>query len=284
MSSSQRFWVDWFRQANVLAKYASAMDQRAAIEASKNSGFYPRDIIIKAMRGRLYWWTTPDGFKWYPMAAVTDISDALDVVSQRIGSVLVRAADRWRDAVPGAAGDVLTHQGEDAAPLWSPISAGNGAIQEVVPGTPIIFDNTKTSYELLIEPYSEVLITMSEGVLSAADSFGIRYSVDGGISYKAGGTDYFTFVSTNGLNHYNQRTDIIINAGTAASEHWNQINIKNIRIGQTALFGMASRSVASGGSVAGRALFDGPVTHLKLFTLGGVLFKTGEVKAIGTRA
>ncbi len=123
-SALQLWWIDWFRQANLLAKYADAASIVRSKEMAAGSGMYPRDILLKAMRGRLYNWTDQDGWKWYSMAAVGDISETLDVLAQTIGSLLVRAADRWRTVPPGDPGDVLTHQAADEPPVWSPPAGG----------------------------------------------------------------------------------------------------------------------------------------------------------------
>ncbi len=123
-SERQRWWNEWFKQANLLAKYADPLTQATAIELTKGSGLYPRDIILKAMRGRLYWFSTPDGWKWYPMAAIGDISETLDVLAQTVGSVLVRATDRWRPPAPGSIGDVLTYKGDEAPAEWVAPSGG----------------------------------------------------------------------------------------------------------------------------------------------------------------
>ncbi len=125
-SEAQRFWVDWFKQANHLAKYADPLTQIAAIELTRGTGWYPRDVILKAMRGRLYWFTGADGWRYYPMAAIGDISEALDVLAQSVGSVLVRAADRWRTPDPGSINDVLTLIGTPAIPIWKAPTGGGG--------------------------------------------------------------------------------------------------------------------------------------------------------------
>ena len=125
-SEAQAYWVDWFRQANLLAKYADGMAQARAIAMTKGSGLYPRDVMLKAMRGRLYVWADDNGWKWYPVAAIQDISESLDVLAQTIGSVLCRAPDRWRSVVPGNPGDVLTYQGSLAPPEWLPATGAGG--------------------------------------------------------------------------------------------------------------------------------------------------------------
>ena len=125
-SALQRWWNDWFTQANKLAKYADPMSQVRAIDMTKGTGLYPRDILLKAMRGRLHWWADETGWKWFPMAATQDVSNSLDTLYQTVGGVLVRALDRWRAPVPGNLDDVLTLKGPDLVPEWAP-AAGAGA-------------------------------------------------------------------------------------------------------------------------------------------------------------
>ena len=124
----ERWWTDWFVQANLLAKYADGMSQARAIQMTKGSGMYPRDVLLKAMRGRLYAWTTPDGWKWYSMAAVGDITESLDVLGQTVGDILVRALDRWRPPPPGNLGDVLTNAGPGAPPAWAAAPAPTSSL------------------------------------------------------------------------------------------------------------------------------------------------------------
>ncbi len=121
-SESQLYWIDWFRQANRLAKYVDGATAARAIEITKGSGMYPRDVILSAMRGRLYTWSDQNGKVWHSMAAIQDISDSLDVLAQNIGSVLVRATDRWRAPPPANIGDFLQYQGAAATPEWKPVA------------------------------------------------------------------------------------------------------------------------------------------------------------------
>lgn len=125
-SEKQRFWIDWFTQANLLAKYADPMSQARAIEFSKDSGLYPRDILLQAMRGRLYTWADETGWRWFSVAAIQDLSDTLDVLAQTVGSILVRAVDRWRAPDPGNVDDVLTLKGTPPIPAWFPTAGGGG--------------------------------------------------------------------------------------------------------------------------------------------------------------
>ncbi len=155
-SALQQRWVDWFTQANRLAKYADDLTQRAAIELTRGTGQYPRDVILKAMRGRLYTITGPDGWRYYPMAAIGDISETLDVLAQKVGSILYRAADRWRGLDPGVVSQVFTSQGPDAAPTWeTPGGAGGwlaGALVDKLVNQSIAF-GTLTPVDWTSEVY-----------------------------------------------------------------------------------------------------------------------------------
>lgn len=52
-SEAVRKQNDWFRQANRLASRAPPSQMRSAIEITKNSGLYPRDILMRMMAGNL---------------------------------------------------------------------------------------------------------------------------------------------------------------------------------------------------------------------------------------
>jgi len=118
-SASQLYWIDWFRQANKLAKYVDAATARRAIELTAGSGMYPRDIILSSMRGRLYSWVDQNGKKWRSMAAIQDISDSLDILNQNIGSILVRTAERWNAIAPGLIGQSLVSAGPGVVPAFA---------------------------------------------------------------------------------------------------------------------------------------------------------------------
>ncbi len=118
-SPLQQHWVDWFRAANFAAKYASSYDISRAKELTEGTRWYPRDLLLKAMRGRLFWWTDENGQNWFPAAIVSDITDTLDVLADKIGDILVRASDRWRAPPAGAEGDVLTYH-PASPPDWQP--------------------------------------------------------------------------------------------------------------------------------------------------------------------
>ena len=155
-SENQKFWVDWFTQANLLAKYADPIQQVRAMEMTKGSGLYPRDVLLMAMRGSLYWWADATGWKWFSMASIQGISDSLDVLAQTVGSVLVRATDRWRTPTPGVINDVLTLKGTPAIPEWVAAAGGGvafGAALVTKTGNQAVVKNTWTAMIYNAEVY-----------------------------------------------------------------------------------------------------------------------------------
>ncbi len=116
---AQLFWIDWFRQANQLAKYADGLAQARAIELTKGWPWYPRDIMISAMRGLLYTWYDQDGWRYFPVAARDAVSESLDSIGQTAGDILARTVDGWRKIVAGTVGQILTSQGLGLQPEWA---------------------------------------------------------------------------------------------------------------------------------------------------------------------
>lgn len=125
-NENEAYWQEWFREAQICAKYAPAQDIIAAREATKGTVWKPRDLQMKAMRGRMWTFITPDGRKIYSMAQRVDVSEGLDIISQVPGSMLVRGEMYWEYLVPGPEGYVLTSRGENMLPYWAPVSTSNG--------------------------------------------------------------------------------------------------------------------------------------------------------------
>lgn len=280
-SASQRWWNDWFTQANRLAKYADEMSQRRAIELTAGSGMYPRDIILSAMRGRLYTWRDQTGKQWHPMAAVQDISDSLDVLAQNVGDVLVRAVDRWRAPPVGSVGDVLVYNGDAAPPNWQTLTPGAGVVQQALAGTPIAVDDTVNEYIFNVTGYASIDFLLHDIKFAAADRCRIRVSIDDGVSYQAGASDYaFTYVS-NASAAAGHASYVDFSRSNGALAHNGMGRFTNLRAGH----GVFGSDVAySTGSVARRAEymhFAGPITHVKLYANSGNDFKTGDIQAIG---
>ena len=65
---------EWFTQANQLAKYADGQALWMAIELSRHSPWYPRDILISAMAGRRSETLTLDGLEILERAGQDELS------------------------------------------------------------------------------------------------------------------------------------------------------------------------------------------------------------------
>ena len=60
-SKSVRNQVEWFKQANKIAKQVEPTQQALAIAMTKGTGLYPRDLLLKVMSGNLYDMIDEDG-------------------------------------------------------------------------------------------------------------------------------------------------------------------------------------------------------------------------------
>jgi len=112
--------VEKFSQANRLAKYALPQSQVAAISATKNTSFYPRDLQVMAMYGRAWALAFPGQRTLWPMAARQDVSGSLDVLASQHGDLLGRGHDFWQQIAAGALGQVLTSNGLLELPSFKP--------------------------------------------------------------------------------------------------------------------------------------------------------------------
>ncbi len=119
---------EWFRQANLLAKYAPSDDQWMAIAIAKGSPWYPRDLLMSAMKGRLFEVLIVDGQEYRAVAVREDVSSDLDFLAGTVeGTIIVRGHDLWQALVPATAGRVLTANGIASVPSWQP-GAGAGSL------------------------------------------------------------------------------------------------------------------------------------------------------------
>ena len=116
---------EWFRQANLLAKYADGQSQWMAIEVSKGSPWYPRDLLLSAMAGRLFETLTIDGVEFRSVAIRDDVSSDLDFLAGKVtGTIIVRGEDLWSALIPGDPFEVLTSHGPGVLPSYELSGSG----------------------------------------------------------------------------------------------------------------------------------------------------------------
>lgn len=138
---------EWFRQANTLAKYAPSDDQWMAIEVTKNGPWYPRDLLMSAMKGRLFESLIIDGKEYRSVAVIEDVSSDLDFLAGTVvGTIIVRDTDRWKGLIPTTAGLQLTSNGPDAMPSWQPAGGADAAyLTHMTPKT--IFSGSSNAFK-----------------------------------------------------------------------------------------------------------------------------------------
>ncbi len=282
-SERQLYWINWFKQANLLAKYVDAASMIRAIQLTKGSGMYPRDVLLKAMRGRLYTWQDQSGKVWYPMAAVQDISESLDVLAQAMGSVLVRAADRWRAPPVGADGMVLTHRGVDDPPEWRAPAGGGGISSEAILGTPIVVDGTKSFYDIDVESYASLSLSFFPLKWNISDQPAIRFSIDGGTTFKTGAGDYRMAHVTHAASGYSLRSYALLSTGNSTSPHYCYYRFNGLRAGPCVWVGTGSRSTTWAAQYSGAFIFTEPITHIRVMGLGGNNMISGTIYMVGDR-
>ncbi len=281
-SPLQRWWVSWFIQANLLAKYVDGMQAARFIEMTKDSGLYPRDVALMAMRGRLYNWADETGWRWYSMAAIGDISESLDVLGQTIGDILVRAADRWRPIPAGNVGDVVTKSAPGLPPVWQ--APSGGIVQAELAESPISPDSSVNNYVFDVSTYIDVEITCLEVDLDGSSDIQMEVSTDAGVSYHNGAADYVRYFIDQGLSGVSIGTVCTVTRAPSSTNHNVHFYSRNLRARRSTWGCFGGVTSGSARTRSGFYTFDGPVTHIKFKTTTGTNFKNGTIIAIGTKA
>lgn len=138
---------EWFRQANLLAKYADGRQQALSRITMNHLPVRPYDALLAAMAGRLWAVGTDDGRTLYSMASRKDVSTNLDVLNQEPGRLLIRGPKFWVPFDWGEVDQYIASQGEDAAPIWKTLPAGGGGGAGVLRfGAPTAMSTSETRY------------------------------------------------------------------------------------------------------------------------------------------
>lgn len=189
---------EWFGQVNRLFDYLIPQQQIAYIQAAKGSVYYPRDLHMSMVAGRVFYLYDPfSGRTIYPMAALRDVSASLDVISSDKGVLLARDTDLWSPLAPGAQGTVLTSAGPGALPQWLPASGGGGTVwtlraswQWSVDVPSVVFNGLTDADDILCIAYG----------LGQSSTSAIQWhvSTDDGANWWATSGDYVTTTATSG--------------------------------------------------------------------------------------
>jgi hypothetical protein len=95
--------LDKFAQANRATKWMAPQIIRDFTEATANTPLLPRDLLVSILYNRLAAFVVQGGKVMFPMPAYTDVSEALDAISQQIGYTIIRGPDGWIGVNPASA-------------------------------------------------------------------------------------------------------------------------------------------------------------------------------------
>lgn len=124
---NQKFTVELFQYAQWLFKFVDPASLGTATLTTEQTGWYPRDLLLRAVTGNWIEVELPDGSLLLgEQATMQSPTNFLDLISQTPGAILYRGEIKWSALAPGAAGNVLTSQGPGNAPTWATGGGGGG--------------------------------------------------------------------------------------------------------------------------------------------------------------
>lgn len=118
-----------FANMNLIAKYAAAPIQIAALELGSKGPLYPRDYILSTMQGGIYEIKRDDGITVYSMSQVQAMSSELDIIAQQEGMMMARGEFIWVPIKPTKANQVLAWPDPNKPPVPTEAGAAIGGHQ-----------------------------------------------------------------------------------------------------------------------------------------------------------
>lgn len=101
---------DWFRQMQWATKYMDSRLMMQAMMAVQGTPLLPRDVLTMLHAGRLLAFNLEDGRRIFPVQAVQDVSQSLDVLGQEPGMILRRGSQYWEGVQQPTPGGWEIHQ------------------------------------------------------------------------------------------------------------------------------------------------------------------------------
>lgn len=120
-----------FADARRAIRYMDANQVYIAEVMSRGFPQMPSDILMKAMLGAMGPLQFTNHVEMRSVGERDEVTDALDLLGRTQGGILVRRADMWDILGPSQAGHVLTTQGPDADPTWTPGAGGPALVNAV---------------------------------------------------------------------------------------------------------------------------------------------------------
>lgn len=99
-TAKQQQAVEKFTQIQRAAKYVEPLMMLDIMNAREGTPLLPRDVLTAMLSNRLVGFQTVQQKVLYPMAALIDVSNALDAISQTPGATLKRGQTYWEESPP----------------------------------------------------------------------------------------------------------------------------------------------------------------------------------------
>jgi hypothetical protein len=194
--------MEYFRQVQWAFKLMPGIVQRAFANAVKGTPLMPRDLFLMCISGRLAELQLEDGRRIYPMVAVKDVSNSLDMITQVVGSLLFRGEDGWQALIaPDEEGQILVSSDNPLAPAWRPVGMVNPStsLNWTLLGKQIVGAATANILSPVLVGVSEVLVILQNIThnINAADV--LRVSVNGGATFFSNAADYYITTRATGV-------------------------------------------------------------------------------------
>lgn len=119
LTEDQRITQNLFIEACRAMKMMDAGIQNYARENAKGTPMLPRDSLLAALYGRGPKVVFNNGLVLRPMPTRINMSELLDNIAWKPGSMLFRGQDTWVQVEPGQYGQVLKYQSKREAPQWT---------------------------------------------------------------------------------------------------------------------------------------------------------------------
>jgi len=165
--------ADRFSKIGRMVRYLDPKQQVAAIEATKGTPLYPRDILSMGLAGTLFYYVEPSGQRIFSMATRVAVSESLDVIGDVEGTLLVRSGNLWVPVLPTVEDDFLCLKGTPLVPTWQPQPILPGVFGQIlgtfevnILGQIVISGLDLTSHEFLFGYFTDITtITGSNNVV-----------------------------------------------------------------------------------------------------------------------
>ena len=199
-----RYWVHWLQENMRLWNIGPSPMRLWHQLGTRNLPAKAPDIFLQMQRGKWGFFEFDTGKQWIPKAALDYMTYSLDLIVNKIGSLIVRGPEDWQGIEPGVTGAVLTSNGPDQVPTWwSPpyqgwnfvapdladfSEANIGAVQYAQAPNGIALqsaiDVTGSGLRCLIDPidYTNNRLTAAFNIFTATDS---QFPAAGIILYSA---------------------------------------------------------------------------------------------------